>query len=597
MKHTSTLLPYFVSSPASRAMEKSACPGKPAVSGALLSTLFKQAQELGEASKRPSRYAASIAEMNERKRQEAAAAAAAEADRRKVAPVNGLTGDDYYDSLPDVLDRQILENTDDTMRRYLASRDDLVQVKDQDTVQREVDAAGPTKSWGDNFFLRNLLGRIAGPLRLGVHGTGSLLLGANNLLAGRGHFWDEQKGYWKDYFKDYDDVSHDIANNFQLQAEGARHGAETIARAADHYLRPSTYMNDASSLAAAYSRKNAWTNADTAHHARANNIVNNFRDSDLAHPERSTLGAINYGGNAAAGEFAGGELATAGIGGVAKGVSKAINYGTKALSGAVRGSKLVPVGANVGLGARTVQFGRNALARGIDGMGATLATPFNALSRLTIPGQFSTLKRAPVVLARDAASTAKAAFRPAAALYRSFGSPGAATLRAINQHPFRMLWAAGRRGIGATRDLWRFGRKAIRNPEWAADAAVQAAKNLGANAGRATGRWLWNTAAFPVKHPWQAGKATAGWARSMVSPISRHVFGKDRLWRTMAAYNAANNMSQGNYGRAFGNIGAMGAYAANPWFGYALFANDLLNAYNGRNNSPAEDEWGYEEWE
>ena len=145
----------------------------------------------------------------------------------------------------------------------------------------------------------------------------------------------------------------------------------------------------------------SWDDATRAHMERSNRIVNNFQDDTLKHPERAGnyLGMLNYGANAAVGEFEGGELATAGIGGVAKGVGKGMTAATRATaSGAgnmvTRGLSLgrqTTTGLNsagelAGTGARTwTQHAGGMVQRGINAMGDTLAMPARAVGTMATP--------------------------------------------------------------------------------------------------------------------------------------------------------------------------------------------------------------------
>lgn len=471
----------------------------PLLAAMLRSRLVKSAQ-LGEAGKgRQHRFASSIADMD------ASRANALAVDRANAARGRrGLTGDKYYDNLPDVAERRGYENAKADYDNYLKHRDDIIQQQNIADIRQKMDAEGPTKSWGDTTTGRTLAGIVSAP----VHGlatlAGSLGLGINNWMEGR-RFGEGQDEYLRLQRESFGDVAHDVANNFQLQANAARHGAGTVARAANHYLRPSTWKSDAESVAQAQARKNEWHNADLAHHERASRIFDNFTDSTLK-DDKSKLGLLNYGLNTAVGEFAGAEAATMGIGGAAKGVGKGITAGTRAASGAVRGAGAAADGA--GLGARALQGARNMAAKGIDAMGDTVAMPFNAVGTMATP--IASARRAVPAAGRDLWHTVRnGVVNPSRDIYSLIRHPQHAW-QSFRATPWQHAWR------GATypvRWAWNtakpIGRHAFSDKGFKAMAAGQAIYGLSNGDYGGAGSALGDMAAYGALGPWYMPFAVA----------------------------------------------------------------------------------------
>lgn len=497
--------------------------------GLLLSGLYKRAQALGEASKGVQhRFVQSMAEQDAKRRQ-----AAAQAEARRNAAKRGLTGNKYYDNLPDVKARRESQNAAQSFDDYYKSRKDLVQEKDKATIAKEV---GQVKSWGDTSIGRKVGEGLASmPIVRAVDWAGK----------GLGYLRSPKGTSWKEFSKQYDETSslgrenlgRDIANNLQLWGEGVRHGAGTIGRWAQRAVDKGAYGDSTSAQLKRREYANMRANAAAAHNARVNGIVGNFDDIALRDGS-SGIGKWNRIMTEGAGEVFGGELATAGIGGAAGAVGKGIVRGTRALSGAVRGAQAVSRAANAAgtvanaanaastaaswgaramqgarnLGSRTVQGARNMAARGIDAIGDTVAMPFNAAGTLASP---SATGRAVASGARDVWHTARNAAKPVRDLYGLIRHPRAA-MESFRATPYTHIW----------------------------------------NGITYAPRWAWNT-----------GK-----------PIGRHYF-SGKGYQAQTAYEAMRDTANGDYGSALGNLGGMGAYGA---LGPAIIPLDIARGvYSG----------------
>ena len=480
----------------------------------------KTAQALGQSSvgyQHP--YAQSIADTDARKQREAAAAAASAA---RVNGTYGLTGNKDYDSLPDVAAARDAANAAYQEAEFY-KRQPIVQRKDLATIQRE---QAPIKSWGDNSILRKIVGGVTGAISTGVDAIGSAALGVNNLWEGRGNFWDEQKGYWKDRIASRDDLNHEIVNNLQLQANAARHGADTVYRLGTRYLDPRKYGNSARAEQLRRSHANAWANADDAHNERALRIVNNFHDSDLRNVDKSLLGMINYGANEAVGEFAGGELATAGLGGAAGAIGKDLTRATRIVAQgagnlATRGLSLgrqVTTGLDragklVAPGARTwTQHAGGMVQRGVNAMGDVAAAPFNTLGHLATP--ITTGGKAAIGTVKGIGQTLHAGMvRPVKDLSALLRSPGAARYARSVASPLAEAGKAAFRPIG----------QAVRHP--VSSGATGYVKSVASplwEAGKAgIGRPLWNLATAPVSSVVRAATYPVRWAAGTAKAMAQ----------------------------------------------------------------------------
>lgn len=435
------MLTYLISHPAGARGVKCASARRVAVSlqGLLLSGLCKRAQALGEASKGVQhRFAQSMAEQDARRRQ-----AAAQAEARRNFANRGLTGNRDYDNLPDVKARRERQQAAQAFDDYYKSRKDLVQKKDMATVEKEV---GPVRSWGDTAAGRAVgNGFASSPLVRAVDWAGK----------GLGYVFSAPKGTsWRDWSRQYDQISaqgrgdlgKDIANNLQLWGEGVRNGAATVGRWAQRAVDPRAYGSSAEAMARKREYANMRANARMAHDARVKGIVGNFSDRALGDAS-SGIGRWNRIMTEGAGEVLGGELATAGIGGAAGAVGKGIMRGTRVVSNAVRGAQAAGTAANAaqaagtaagvaGRGARLMQGARNMAARGIEAVGDTVATPFNAVGTLASP---SASGRAVASGARDAWHTARNAAKPVRDLYGLIRHPGAA-MESFRATPYTHIW-------------------------------------------------------------------------------------------------------------------------------------------------------------
>lgn len=431
------------------------------LSALLCAALCKRAQYLGESSKnRQHAYAQSVANMRAQRQQAAAAAAA-----RQNAARRGFTGDADYDNLADVRARRMRQNTAQMREEYYKSRKDLIQRKDQAAIKNEV---GPVKSWGDNDTFRNGVRVAMKPLHVLGGAVGSVALGAMNLMEGRG-FMEGQKNYWRDHMKDSDDVAHDAANNFQMFGNSAVQGATTIGRAANHYVRPSTWKSDAASRAAAWSRKNEWANADARYNEKMNQLQGKFRDTSLSDPN-STFGKVNRFAMEQTGKLLG-ETAALGAAGSAVGAAgRGIHAGTKAMAGAVRGAQAARTGSGLSnLGARAWQGTRNMAARGIEAAGDTVAMPFDAVGSLAHPIQ--TARSVGPGVARYANQTIA---QPVRNLYGMIRHP-MQTAQYVGAHPFR---AAGNAVAAPVRWGWNAAKPFMSDTGFKATAAYGAMRNM-----------------------------------------------------------------------------------------------------------------------
>ena len=498
---------------------------------ALLRSMTKQAQQIVGARLGPSRHTESI-----RAQQAARAQAAQQAAAARAAKDAGKTGYEAYDNLPDVVKRRrdmALKARKQQFLNQMPGR----KPKTQEQINKELDANGPTKSWGDSRIGQGIARAVSAPITALFSGV----LGAEQLYRNirNGRPMTEGVGQaMKDFWNKPSSAYRDVANNFQLQAENLRHGAETIGRAVTYYGDKwgSKLLGNGDSMATQKRLQNmraSWDDATRAHMERSNRIVNNFQDDTLKHPERAGnyLGMLNYGANAAVGEFEGGELATAGIGGVAKGVGKGMTAATRATaSGAgnmvTRGLSLgrqTTTGLNsagelAGTGARTwTQHAGGMVQRGINAMGDTLAMPARAVGTMA--------------------------------------TPITTTSRAVPQ-ALRGGWQTVRAGVG---------------------------RPIGA---------AWNFAHHPlqsmrstVMHPWQAARGVGRWGRDTFSPAWNMAMGNTGL-QAQAMYGLAT----GDGGAGVGGMGAYGALG-----GWALPAMLVSSMYGGQGDGGQGDDGQYQE--
>ncbi len=305
------------------------------------------------------------------------------------------------------------------------------------------------------------------------------------------------------------DLLQDIGNNFRLQYNSAKHGAGQTLRFMGKWLNP---QNWGSSTQARINRMNADADMETAsrlHHERQMRVMKDFNDKtlDMSDPRNDNwLGLANYAGNSAVGEFAGGELATAGVGGVAKGVSKGV-VGAGAKVGARVGSTVAKATKPV-VGARVSGWAGGAANRMTTGVAKTVASPFTVAGHMSTP--ITTSGKVVGATGRAAWDTGKAAARPAGDLLHYLRHPVQNTRQAFQyaaQHPFM---AAGR------------------------------------------------TAAYPFKYGWNVAKPSMR--------LGKNVLFNPQTMYGSSMYNAYNNANAGAYGAAAGNVAEMGMFdALGPW--------------------------------
>jgi len=468
----------------------------------------KTAQALGQSSvgyQHP--YAQSIADTDARKQREAAAAAASAA---RVNGTYGLTGNKDYDSLPDVAAARDAANAAYQEAEFY-KRQPIVQRKDLATIQRE---QAPIKSWGDSAVGHGVGTALSLPIQTLLHAGGAAF--GNS----------DPRGFWRGVWEDSVGAGHDVTNNFQLQANAVRHGADTVYRLGTRYLDPRKYGNSARAEQLRRSHANAWANADDAHHERALRIVNNFHDSDLRNVDKSLLGMINYGANAGVGEFAGGELATAGLGGAAGAIGKDLTRATRIVAQgagnlATRGLSLgrqVTTGLDragklVAPGARTwTQHAGGMVQRGVNAMGDVAAAPFNTLGHLATP--ITTGGKAAIGTVKGIGQTLHAGMvRPVKDLSALLRSPGAARYARSVASPLAEAGKAAFRPIG----------QAVRHP--VSSGATGYVKSVASplwEAGKAgIGRPLWNLATAPVSSVVRAATYPVRWAAGTAKAMAQ----------------------------------------------------------------------------
>ena len=488
------------------------------VAGELLRGMLRKcAQEIVTHQVLPSGYVAP-AELARRKRMQAAADA-------EKARMHGRTGNDAYDSLPDVARDRARANARRAYEEHAANNPAIVQRKDLATVMRENDAAGGVSNWGGSSVGKTVGGVLGAPVKGLTDAIASTVTYFTHAPKGTS-FKDWQKQYWGTATKGYGDFAHAVANNFQLQADNARHGAASLGHLASRYLDVRSYGDSTRAKDLRRSYENARANEQTAYLDRQRRILGNFNDRDLKNPERSLLGMINYGANAGVGQFAGQSLAMAGAGTAAKGVSAGITRGTHALSGAIRGGSAGTTAATTAadaataaqagasaaqagtsaasIGSRVVDGSRRMLANGVDAIGDTVSFPFRAA------GNFAD----PVGLAAKGVTK---------------GVPATG----------RALYGTLREGVRPVRDVWRVAR----NPHIVSDAWHAHPWQFAGQAARYPFQWAWNT------------------GKPIGAPVLRAAFSKPGL-EAQTVYGAARSAADGDYGDAAGQIGTMGMYGA-----------------------------------
>ena len=307
----------------------------------------------------------------------------------------------------------------------------------------------------------------------------------------------------------FTDFLDDWDNNVRIQWNAAKHGVGQVARFAGKWLNP---YNWGSSTQARINRMNADSDMETAsrlHHERQLRLMKNFNnaDLDLSNPNNnSMLGMLNYGLNSAVGEFAGGELATAGLGTVAKGVGKGIVAGGSKLGNLAQ--KGVTAATKPVVGARVGGWAGGAANRMTTGVAKTVASPFTIAGHMSTP--ITTSGKVVGATGRAAWDTGKAAMRPAGDLLHYL------------RHPWQNTSAA-----------WTYAK---------------------AHPFMAAGRTAW----YPARYGWNVAKPSARLAKNVVfNPQAMHA---------QSMYSAYNNANAGAYGAAAGDVASMGAFEAlGPW--------------------------------
>ena len=182
---------------------------------ALLRSMTKQAQQIVGARLGPSRHTESI-----RAQQAARAQAAQQAAAARAAKDAGKTGYEAYDNLPDVVKRRrdmALKARKQQFLNQMPGR----KPKTQEQINKELDANGPTKSWGDSRIGQGIARAVSAPITALFSGV----LGAEQLYRNirNGRPMTEGVGQaMKDFWNKPSSAYRDVANNFQLQAENLR---------------------------------------------------------------------------------------------------------------------------------------------------------------------------------------------------------------------------------------------------------------------------------------------------------------------------------------------------------------------------------------
>lgn len=491
--------------------------------GALIrGAMSKHAQEIVGTRLGPSRYAASMQARQAARDQ----ALQREYDARSGRS-RGLTGNESYDSRPDVVAYRNRRALEARRQQYLDAMHG-VKAKTQEQVRKETDAKGPVKSWGDNKYVRAGIRGVTVPIRALGGAVGSAALAIQNKMDGRG-LMEGQGDYWKGYMADQDDVAHDAANGLQLYAGNVAHGAKSVGHLATKGIAHLTSDGSMADRKRIQDIDNGWANASKAHAEWENRVVGNYRDSALAHPEAkgNYLGKLNYGANHMVGQFGGQMLATGGLGAGLKGVGAGIQAGANAAATAVRGAQ---VAQTAGTMARVAGAARNMAASGIQGMGNTVAAPFNvtgqALTSVSLQPDktLASAGRGAVDFGKGVYHTGQAVARPVRDIYGLIRHPvqqGRAAWGSLSAHPGSALWHAARYPGVVARDI----------------------------------------AAPTVRGAWRAGKGAWNGMGGFAG---------------MEGFGAAGDAMHGNWGGAAGRVGAMGF-----WEGAGGLAIPAYMAYEG----------------
>lgn len=469
-----------------------------------------------------------------------------------------VSGNPMYDDLPEEQRAQQRKANSDEFFREAYKRRNRVARNTQEQTAAQVDAEGGVGNWGNGKLGKAIAGAIKGKnyarnYWLNKGGVGGNLMAVladpwRAATKGVSYITSAPKGTsWGDWSKQYDQVSdqdsdqlgHDIANNFQLQGNAAKHGFGQMLRWGASKVDPRTWGDSMDARMKSMEYETAMDNASDLYHERANRIANNFEDRTL-NDMNSTIGMLNYGANAAVGEFAGGELATAGAGALAKGIGRGIQGATNA---GITGARYM--GASVGSKARNLEASRKAMV-GANGWNKTMAP------------ELRNAKAFRMQYARDMTKTMGRTADPATA----------AANKALRQ---QWMQRAGQSRVGGfiTEAPYRFAHSVgniVAAPFNVAGAALSTSgQSAAANA-------IGKPIAHTVAHPVQAYRG----ARAAIANAARHPFSTawkpvKKVWGVAmhpnalgvsTMHEAASNAAAGDYAGAAGALGTMGAFGA-----------------------------------
>lgn len=487
--------------------------------------------------------------------------AEAELARRKAERSAWRTGYNPYDELPDVQEEIAKE-------QYAANHPDVVQLKSPEAIHREIDAAGGVKSWGDGAVGRNLARGFLSTVYLPVTAAGAAVEAGRGLAEDWRHPMNAVRrvgGFLKGQAESYDDTAREMANNWQLQVNNGRGLLSDVWHFGKRYLDPTKYTGTLKAYRRRKSADNEWDNAQERHRQIESRIVDNFRDDDLAHPERSALGMANYGGNAAVGQFASGELLTAGVGGAGKALTaggKAVLEGAARLPAAARAvelantvaGKLAPITSRVAPIVDKVRGVRSRLPWWLGGSSPAQASAA-AAAQAAHPG-FLRSAIEPAVYPAQAASSLWKQVGPR--WYQGGASITGTAADALTKFTPMALrgggrWIADTVGAGVVspaRTAWQFMRDPSVRAAAAASWRARPFRTFGSYAA-APFRWGFNTAVAPTaRAAWNSSKAVlgpGGFYRRLILPTLSWQFYK--------------NMGRGKYRNAFDDLVMNGMYS------------------------------------
>lgn len=472
-----------------------------------------------------------------------------------------VSGNPMYDDLPEEQRAQQRKANSDEFFRDAYKRRNRVARNTTEQTAAQVDAEGGVGNWGNGWLGKGISGYIKGRNWIRNNGgivgrfladrvdpLGGMINAARDAATGVSYltsapsgmsFGEWSKTYNKDMDQSAEQLGHDVANNFQLQANAAKHGFGQILRWGASKVDPRTWGNSMDARMKRMEYDTAMDNASDLYHERANRIANNFEDSTL-NDMNSTLGMLNYGANAAVGEFAGGELATAGVGAAAKGLGKGIQAATN--SGL---TKARYIGSGFGSTARNLENARNAMVQA------------NGAGRALSP-ELMNAKAFRMQYAKDMTKAIADTADPAAA----------AANKALRQ---QWMQRAGQSRVGG----------------WFADRPYIFAKGVGdtlaapfnfagsvlstsgqSAVANAVGKPVFTAIRHPIQSFNGARSAIANAVKHPLTTIGKPIKGawnmamNPQTWGSYGTYSAAGNAAQGNYGGAIKDIGTLGYYNA-----------------------------------